>query len=196
MGRPVGRGPGHLDAAEPYAGPAALLSLFARALRLSPSVFREVAGRPEATKLSLAVAAIAGAVGLASQPVVGPGLRLVLPLAIALGMGLTLAVVAVETTIAWGVCRLVFAKPPSFGRALRPLAAAHAPRILFVGVPAVAGLGAGAEAILGLVVWIWLLAAFVVALQAATERGWPGALALAIVLLAIPWLFDLAIGRL
>lgn len=163
-----------------YVGPNALVELFTRALRLDPALYREVTDAPGATKLCIGIALVAG---IASAPVIGPSEGIVLPVAIVVGILITLGILLIESVLVWGLCRLVLRNDRSFGAVLRPLALAHAPRVAFLLVPLI-----GYPLGLAIVIRVWLLAAFVVALEAIAARGWVVAVVLAIVVGALRWL--------
>ncbi len=165
---------------ESYVGPGALLELAGAALRMRPDTYREVCREPEATKLCVAVAVVAGA---ASAPVIGPSTGLILPVALVLGIVLTLGILAIESLLVWALCRLVLRNDRSFGGVVRPLAAAHAPRLAYLLVPLV-----GLPVALSAVISIWMLASFVVAMEAITARGWPVAIGLSVVVGALRWM--------
>ncbi len=155
-----------------YVGPGALFELLSGALRLQPETYRGVCREPEATKLCIAVAVLAGAV---SAPDVGPEMGLILPVALVWGIVVTLGILLVESVILWGLCRLVLRNDRTFGAVVRPLAAAHAPRLAYLLLPLI-----GPQPALQIAVSFWLLGAFVVAIEAVTARGWTVAVALTV----------------
>lgn len=165
---------------ETYVGPGALIELVGGALRLRPAIYRDVSEAREATKLCLAVAFVAGA---ATAPVIGPGSGLTLPVALVVGILLTLGILLIESVIVWGLCRGVLKGEQTFGQVVRPLAAAHAPRLAYLVVPVV-----GLPFVLALVIAVWMLAAFVVAIRAITDRGWGMSIALALTVGLLRWL--------
>jgi len=165
---------------ETYVGPGALLELAGGALGLRPQTYREAAREVDATKLSIAVAVIAGA---ASAPVLGPSLQVVLPVAMVVGILLTLGILLIESAMVWGLCWIALPDARSFGQVMRPLAVAHAPRLAYLLVPVVGHVPA-----LSIAISVWLLAAFVVAMQAATGRGWGVAITMSIAVGVLRWL--------
>ncbi|MDG2307285.1 MAG: hypothetical protein P8R42_22090 [Candidatus Binatia bacterium] len=163
-----------------YVGPGALFELIGGALRLNPNTYRAVSRSRDATKLCVAVAVLAGA---ASAPVIGPDEGLVLPVALVIGILLSLGILAIESALVWGLCRLVLREPRSYGEVVRPLAAAHVPRVGYLLVPII-----GYPPALGIGITVWMLATFVVAMEAATRRGWLVAVSFCIVVGALRWL--------
>jgi len=167
---------------EGYVGPDALVELIGGALRLRLATYREVSRQAAATRLSLAVVVLAGA---ASAPAIGPSLGLVLPVAMVLGVLLTLGILGLEASMVWGICRLALRERRSMGEVMRPLAVAHAPRVLYLLVPLV-----GDPPILQIAVSLWLLGAFVIAVEAAIDRGFVVAVSVALVVGVLRWLLD------
>lgn len=163
-----------------YVGPGPLVDLVGKALLLRPEVYREVSAAPEATKMCVAVALVAGA---ASAPIIGPESGIVLPVALVVGILLTLGILLIESLIVWGLCRGVLRGEQSFGSVLRPLAVAHAPRFAYLVVPLV-----GFPVSLAVAISLWMLGAFVVAVQAVTGSSWPVAVGLSLVVGALRWL--------
>lgn len=165
---------------ENYVGPGALVELVGGALGLRPAVYRDVSESPEATKLCVAVAFVAGA---ASAPIIGAGDDLTLPVALVIGILLTLGILLIESVIVWGLCQGVLKGQQSFGQVVRPLAAAHAPRLAYLLVPIV-----GFPFALAVAISVWMLAAFVVAIRAVTDRGWGMSIGLALAVGVLRWL--------
>ena len=164
---------------ESYVGPGALVSLVGAGLRLAPEAYGGVAEEPAATKMCLAVAFIAGA---ASAPVLGPAAGVGLPLALVFGIVLTLGILVIEAAIGWAAARLLLSPRRTFGAFVRPLAVGHAPRLGYLLVPAL-----GLPPWLALTVSVWLIAAFVVAMKAATAQGWGIAVGFALFVGVVRW---------
>lgn len=163
-----------------YVGPRPLLELIGGGLRLRPQTYRDFSGARDATRLCVAIAVLAGA---ASAPLIRPALGLVLAVALVLGIRLSLGILFAESLLVWAVTRLALREPCTLGQILRPFAHAHAPRVAYLLVPLV-----GYPPVLGLGISLWLIAAFVVAVEAATRRGWGVAVAVSVLVGVLRWL--------
>lgn len=163
-----------------FVGPGALLELIRDGLLLRRETYRQVSLSPDATKLCLAVAFVAGA---ASAPIVGPSEQVVLAVALVFGIFITFGILLFEAFLVWGLCRTVLRGQQSFGAVLRPLAVAHAPRLGFLLVPVL-----GLSWALAVALKLWGFAALLVALKALTDRSWPVAVGMTAALWALLWL--------
>jgi hypothetical protein len=177
--------PVHVHGSKDYVGPGALVELLWGGMRLDPARYREVAEQTGASRLCAAIAVLAGAAtGLGR----GPELEIAPVVAAVLYVLVTLTTVAAESALVWLVARVVLRRTTSFGRIARPLALATAPRLVYV----VAAAGTGMP-VVELAGSLWLLAAFVVGVEAAVRRGWGVAIGTTAVVGILRWLTDLAV---
>lgn len=159
-------------------GPGALLDLLAGAVRLDLATYRRVADTPSTTRLCFAIVLLSGlahgaVLTLRWGPAAGP----------IVGVGGAFLSFALSSALVWLLGRGVFRYPVSFGRVARPLAIASAPA-LFNLVGAVLWVRP-----VVLVVSLWLLASFAVAVRAALQSGWLAACSITLA----AWLVDLAL---
>jgi len=144
----------------PDAGPGALIDLFVGAIKLDRETYRRVAGRPESTRLCIAIVLLSGLAhgavltmrwGPAGGPIVG--------------IASAFASLGLSSLLVWLIGVVLLRYPSGFGSIVRPLAIAAAPALFNL---------VGALTLVRpvvLVVSAWLLAAFLVAVRAALDCG-------------------------
>lgn len=157
-----------------YVGPGELGRLLWGALRLRVETYAEAARVPESWRLCTAIAILGGA---------AYGIRL------AAYSGLSAIVLAVdrilivlgqtffETAIVWLIGIAVLRKSVQYTQVFRPVALARAPQLLYLVLALFE-----APAVAGVVVSVWLLAAFAAAIRGALDTGWLLAIAIVLVL--------------
>jgi hypothetical protein len=165
-------------------GPGALLDLLFGAVRLDTATYRRVAENQSTTRLCLAIVLLSGLahgamLAVRLEPVIGPGLAG----GSIIGVAIMLASLALSSCLVWLLGAVVFRYPVTFGRVLRPLAISSAPALFnLVGTVL-------SPRLVMLVVALWLLMSFVVAVRAALGSSW-----LAAGLIAVgAWIADLAL---
>ncbi|MBM4265197.1 MAG: hypothetical protein FJ144_01065 [Deltaproteobacteria bacterium] len=168
-----------------FVGPGALVELVLGGLLLRPMQYREVVREPASMRLCFAVAVLAGAatgIGRSEQIGLAP------VIAVLLHVIVTLLTVAIESGVVWLVAGAGLRRGIGYGAVVRPMALATAPRLVY----ALLGLGTGIPA-LEILGTVWLLAAFVLAVDAAIERGWAAAVAVALAVGVLRWGTSLSI---
>ncbi|MEW6272562.1 MAG: hypothetical protein AB1689_25060 [Thermodesulfobacteriota bacterium] len=168
---------------ESNVGPGALFRLIGGALRLDGQTFARAVADPVVNRLGLAIvvmAALSNGFAYAAEAVakgmVGEREYAVYRLLVIVGVVEVLAHFFLFTALAW-LLRCIVDRPlPPIGRLLRPLAIALAPScLLFLG--ALVGYPDVVRGVLAL----WRLIASVVALRAAVDASWLGAVATVLV---------------
>ena len=171
-----------------FVGPGALVEVVLGGLLLRPAQYREVVREPASTRLCFAVAVLGGvATGIGRAEEIG----LAPVMAVLLHVIVTLLTVATESGVVWIAARAGIRPRVGYGAVVRPMALATAPRLVY----ALLGLGTGVPA-LELLGTVWLLAAFVLAVEAALERGWAVAVAVALGVGVLRWATSLFIQML
>jgi hypothetical protein len=157
-----------------YVGPPELGRLAWGALRLRPDTYSEVARAPESWRLCVAVAVLGGA-AYGIRLAVYSGLS---PLVLAIDRILiVLGQTFFESAVVWLIGIGILRKGVRYTRVLRPVALARAPQLLYLVLALLE-----APALAGVVVSVWLLAAFAVAIRAALDTGWLVAIVIVVAL--------------
>jgi hypothetical protein len=144
----------------PDAGPGALFELFLGAIKLDRETYRRVAGRPESTRLCIAIVLLSGlAHGAVLTARWGPTGGLIIGIASAfVSLGLS-------SVLVWLIGVVLFRYRAGFGSIVRPLAIAAAPALFNL----VGALTLVRPVVLA--VSVWLLLSFTVAVRAALDCG-------------------------
>jgi hypothetical protein len=157
-----------------YVGPGELGRLLWGALRLRPDTYSEVARVAESWRLCAAIAVLGGAaygIRLAVFSGLSPIVLAVDRILIVLGQTFF------ESAVVWLIGRALLRKALGFTQVFRPVALARAPQLFYLVLALLE-----APAVAGVLVSVWLLAAFAVAIRAALQTGWIAAIVIVLML--------------
>jgi hypothetical protein len=157
-----------------YVGPPELGRLLWGALRLRLATYAEVAQAPQSWRLCAAIAVLGGAaygVRLAVYSGLSPVVLAIDRILIVLGQTFF------ESFVVWLIGIGLLRSGVRYTRVFRPVALARAPQLLYLVLALFE-----APAVAGVVISVWLLAAFAVAIRGALETGWLVAIGIVVAL--------------